>query len=277
MNDKPIGIFDSGVGGLTVAREMIRYLPKENIIYFGDTARLPYGPRDLNEVRGFVFEIIEFFQTLDVKLIVIACNTGTAAGLKDVQEHFNLPIVGVIEPGARGAVQATINRKVGVIATQGTINSSAYVKAIHAFDAGVEVYTQACPILVDFVEQGETRGGQVEQVLRFYLEPLLAAEIDTLILGCTHYPLLASAISKVVTPRVELISSAKETALEVKALLARRRHLRKNSSPRYRFIASGDVSQFLKLGRRFFGREIKQVERVDLRSFLSEWATLARK
>jgi len=270
LNDKPIGIFDSGMGGLTVAREIIRALPKEKIIYFGDTARLPYGPRDLEEVRHFVFEIIEFLKTLDVKLVVIACNTGTAAGLRDAQAHFDLPIIGVIEPGARAAVQATVNRKVGVIATQGTINSSEYVKAIHNFDAGVEVYTQACPLLVDFVERGETRGERVKQVVGWYLEPLLKAQIDTLILGCTHYPLLASVIGKVATSRVELISSARETALEVKALLARRGHLRRNSSPAHRFLASGETTQFLKSGRRFLGREIRKVEKVDLGAFFAE-------
>jgi glutamate racemase len=266
LNNKPIGIFDSGVGGLTVVREIIRYLPEEKIVYFGDTARVPYGPRNLNEVRGFVFEIAEFLRALDVKLIVIACNTGTAAGLKDAQEYFDIPIVGVIEPGARGAIQATISRKIGVIATQGTINSNEYIKAIHAFDAGVEVHAQACPMLVDFAEQGETRGKRVKQVIKWYLDPLTAAGIDTLILGCTHYPLLASAISNVVTSRIELISSARETAIEVKELLSRRKHRRKKGPrPAHRFLATGDVDQFMKLGQRFLGRRIKQVEKVNLR------------
>ncbi len=265
MNNKPIGIFDSGVGGLTVVRAVLEELPNENIIYFGDTARVPYGPRDLNEVKGFVFEIVEFLQREGVKIVVIACNTGTAAGLADAQKYFDIPIIGVIEPGARAAVQATVNRRIGVIGTKGTINSSSYNKAIHAFDAGIDVYTQACPPFVEFVERGETTGSRIEAVVEKHVTSLKNAQVDTIILGCTHYPLLTSVISKEMGENVKLINSATETAYEVRENLTRRGSLRNEKSPQeYRFIVSGDDKVFLSLSQRFLGRKIDEVEKISL-------------
>jgi len=269
--DDPIGVFDSGVGGLTVVNELMEQLPLENIIYFGDTARVPYGPRPLSDVRAFVFEIIKFLVGRKVKLVVIACNTATAAALVETQEYFDVPIVGVIEPGARGAVQTTRNRRVGVIGTIGTINSGAYTQAIRAFDAGVTVYSAPCPKFVEIVEQGMISDAnflrpKTYNLAKAYLTPLLRAGIDSLILGCTHYPLLKELLSKVAGGEVALVSSAEETAIEVKAILDRRGQLRHGPKlPVYQFAATLDTSQFAGLGSRFLGRKITEVELVDLK------------
>ncbi len=288
MNDLPIGVFDSGLGGLTVARE----LPDESILYLGDTARCPYGPRSLDEVRRFVLEIGSWLTARDVKLIVIACNTGTAAGLALAQRVFDLPVIGVVEPGARAAVQATVNRSVGVIGTVGTIESGAYSLAVRALDAGVTVFSVATPKFVDVVEAGLRMGtGQVEgllsdsaevfirpsffQMARDYLDPLKRSGIDTLVLGCTHFPLLAPAIQQVVGARVRLISSAEETAREVRETLERRGHLRDSASgaPGHAFATTGDASEFASLGSKVLGWPIGSVEPVklsDLKAGLSE-------
>ena len=229
--DNPIGIFDSGVGGLTVVREIIDQLPEENLIYFGDTLRVPYGPRPLAQVKDLVFEIVEMLIERGVKLIVIACNTGTAAGLVEAQAKYDVPIIGVIEPGARGAVQATRNRRIGVVGTVGTINSGAYSTAVRALDAGVTVYSAPCPKFVDIVEQGMVSDAnflrpKTYNLAKAYLTPLLRAQIDTLILGCTHYPLLSALLEKVSGSDTRLISSALETAVEVRMILERRGQLR---------------------------------------------------
>ncbi len=179
MNDHPIGIFDSGLGGFTVVRRIIDRLPGEAIIYLGDNLRFPYGPRELPEVKGFALQIASFLEAKGVKLIVIACNSATAAGLLEVQRTCRVPVIGVIEPGARGAVQATSSRRIGVIGTTVTIHSGVYPRAIHALDAGAQVHTQACPSLVDFVERGEVEGERVETEVRGYLKPLFQHEVDT--------------------------------------------------------------------------------------------------
>lgn len=268
--ENPIGVFDSGVGGLTVAAEIIKELPQENIVYFGDTLRVPYGPRPLLQVRDFVFEIVEFLIGRGVKLIVIACNTGTAAGLADAQERYDVPIIGVIEPGARGAVMATKNRKIGVIGTVGTINSGAYSKAVRALDAGVTVYSAACPKFVEIVEQGLVSDAnflrpKTYNLAKAYIKPLLQNDIDSLILGCTHYPILSNLLEKVSGSNVALISSAYETATEIKAILGRKGLLREaQTPPEYRFIASAGPRQFATLGSRFLGRKISEVEQVRL-------------
>ncbi|HDP70483.1 MAG TPA: glutamate racemase [Actinobacteria bacterium] len=265
MNDKPIGIFDSGIGGLTVAGEVMRQLPNENIIYFGDTARFPYGPRSAEELKKFVFQIVEFLRGEEVKFIVIACNSASSAALEVAQEHFYIPIIGVVESGARAAVQVTRNRRIGVIGTKATILSSAYVKAVHAFDAGVKVFQQVTPELADFVEKGEVVGKEIERIIKGYLKTLIEDDIDTLILGCTHYPLLSATIQKIIGKEAVLISSAEEAAKEVGEMLTRKGHKRKiNEAPNYRFISSGDKSKFLELGSRFLGREIKNVEEIKL-------------
>ena len=265
MDNRPIGIFDSGVGGLTVAKEMIDILPEENIIYFGDTARFPYGTKTDVELEGFVVEIVRFLQEEDVKLIVIACNSASAAALKMAQELFSIPIIGVIEPSAQGAAEATRNRRVGVIGTRATISSRAYEEAIHCFDAGIEIFPRVCRQFADFVENGELDGAHVSETGRRYLDPLLSAGIDTLVLGCTHYPLLTGLIDRLMGGNVALISSAIETARETKRILDRRNQLRTEAgSPNYRFISTGDADKFLNLGSRFLGREIDIVDKVVL-------------
>lgn len=278
----PIGVFDSGLGGLTVAREIARALPEESLVYLGDTARCPYGPRDLDEVRRFVVQIGSLLQARPVKLIVIACNTATAAGLTLAQRLFDVPVIGVIEPGSRAAVMATRNRRVGIIGTEGTIDSGAYAHAVRAIDAGVTVFSAATPRFVDIVEEGLRRGsGPVEDLLadsasvfvrpsfheiaRDYLDPLKRSGIDTLVLGCTHFPLLSSAIRSVAGSRVQLISSAAETAREVAQTLARRDHLAPvGSVPVREFITTGNAEEFERLGSRVFGAGLGTVQQLAL-------------
>jgi len=282
MNNLPIGIFDSGLGGLTVAGEVMRTLPDESIVYFGDTARCPYGPRPRDEVRSFVLEIGRWLSLRQVKLIVIACNTASAAGLALAQRAFDVPIIGVVEPGARAAVMATVNRRVGVIGTVGTIESGAYSSAVRALDAGVTVFSAATPRFVDVVEQGLRLGeGTLEdwlsemtevfirptfyEMARDYLDPLKRSGIDTLVLGCTHFPLLAPAIQQVVGPSVRLISSAEETAREVAEMLKARGHLAGDEAPRAEvFATTGDAEEFARLGERVLGRPIDSAIRVPV-------------
>ena len=267
MDNKPIGIFDSGAGGLTVAKEIMELLPNEDIIYLGDTARFPYGPRRPEELKLFVFEIINFLRVKEVKIIVVACNSSSATAMEAAQKHFDTPIIGVIEPGARGAVLATRNRKIGVIGTKATIDSEAYLKAIRTFDAGVEIYTQACLPFADLVERGQTEGEIVKKEVEKYLKPLISAQVDTLILGCTHYPLLSKVIQEVVGEKVTLISSARETAEEVKVTLKRKDILRNNKNyPGHRFISTNSNHKFQELSKRFLGSEIKEVENAILSS-----------
>lgn len=265
MNNRPIGIFDSGVGGLTVVRAVLEHLPEEDIIYYGDTARFPYGPRDLGEVKGFVFQIARYLIDQGVKIIVIACNTGTAAGLAAAQKEFDIPIIGVVEPGARGAALATVNRRVGVIGTEGTILSESYQKAIAAYDAGIVVEAKICPRFVELAQQGKVDGPEITAIAEEYLAPLKAAGVDTVILGCTHYPLLAGVIGRVMGPGVKLISSATETAAEAEENLVRRGYLReKNGTPNHRFVVSGDEDEFKRLIGLFLGRDAEAVEKVLL-------------
>lgn len=265
MNDAPIGMFDSGIGGLTVMKAVMRRLPGESIYYFGDNARGPYGPREIKEIRSFALEIAAFLEALGVKLIVVACNSATSAALLEVQRNCQVPVLGVVEPGARGAVQATRNRRIGVIGTRATIHSRAYLKAIHALDAGASVHSRACPTLVSFVERGEIEGRRIEEEVHRYLTPLTRREIDVLVLGCTHYPLIRKVIGKVAGEDVGLISSDWEVAREVEENLVRRGYARNSSSlPTYRFMCSGDIDQAIRLGRMFLGPEVESVEKVEL-------------
>lgn len=282
MNDAPIGIFDSGLGGLTVASEMMRALPNESILYVGDTARCPYGPRSQAEVREFVLQIGSWLANHRVKMLVIACNTGTAAGLAAAQRTFEVPVIGVVEPGARAAVQATRNRRVGVIATTGTVESGAYSDAVRALDAGATVFSVAAPKFVDIVEQGLHVGpGSVESLIadssdvfvrpsfyemaRDYLDPLKGVGVDTLVLGCTHFPLLSAAIGQVMGRKVRLISSAQETAREVAEVLGKRRWLAPAGNvARHRFVTTGDEEEFARLGSVVLRRPIKSAEHLPL-------------
>ncbi|MBU4193736.1 MAG: glutamate racemase [Actinobacteria bacterium] len=265
MNNRPIGVFDSGVGGLTVVRSLTGRLPGENIIYLGDDARGPYGPRDLGEVRGFAREIIEYLLGLEVKLVVIACNTATAAALDDAQRDYNIPVVGVIRPGARAALQRSTSRRIGVVGTVGTIQSGSYERELKRLDPTVEVHSQACPEFVEFVERSEIHGKRIGKIARGYLEPMVEAGVDTIILGCTHYPLLEDLIEEVVGPGVALISSADETAVDVEGILERLGWSSDGGSPgRMSFLTTGNTEKCIELGRTFLGPEVNGVTPVDL-------------
>jgi glutamate racemase len=264
VNDSAIGIFDSGVGGLTVARAIIDQLPNESIIYVGDTANGPYGPRPLKEVRELALSVMDRLVDEGVKILVIACNSASAAVLRDARERYTvgrgIPVVEVIQPAARRAVAATRNRKIGVIGTQATVDSKAYDDA---FAAAVDltITSAACPDFVRFVENGITSGAELMATAERYLEPIKAAGVDTLVLGCTHYPLLSGAISYVMGEDVTLVSSAEETAKDVYRVLVANNLLRDSTTPpSLRFQATGDAKPFGKLARRFLGPEVTAVE-----------------
>ena len=282
-DDAPIGVFDSGFGGLTVAREIAKALPHESIIYVGDSARCPYGPRELSEVDGFVQQICAYLVAQGVKLIVIACNTATAAGLAHAQQTFPVPIIGVVEPGARAAAHATHNRRVGVIATKATVESDAYTKAIRHIDAGITVFSVATPRFVEIAELGiRMAEGPIEsytslaskvyirpefqEIAKDYLEPLRRCEIDTLVLGCTHFPLLKALIGGVVGRKVNLISSAKEAARDVAEILDRHERRSRETLPAtYEFFTTGnDVEEFRSFGERAFCKRIDSVSHLVL-------------
>lgn len=282
MDKRPIGIFDSGLGGLTVADAVMAALPGESVVYFGDTARCPYGPRPRDDVRGFVLQIGEWLSRHDVKMIVVACNTGTAAGLKAARRTFTIPVIGVIEPGARAAVTATRNRRVGVIGTVGTIESGAYSTAVRAIDAGVTVYSIATPRFVDLVEAGlHMDSGALEdwfadasdvfirpafyEMARDYLDPLKRNGVDTLVLGCTHFPLLSTAIGQVMGSDVHLISSAEETARQVAGSLRARGQLSaEGARPAHVFATTGDPDEFARFGSRVLRRPIVSATHVSI-------------
>ena len=255
---RPIGVFDSGVGGLTVVRSMLDLLPGEPIVYFGDTARSPYGPRTLDEIRRFAREIASFLLGRDVKMLVVACNSVEVAAIEDLTAEAGVPVVGVIEPGVRAAMSATRSGRVGVIGTQATIASGAYERA--AAREGAALAAAACPAFVPFVERGVTTGEELHGLARGYLAPLIEARIDTLILGCTHYPLLSGLLSMVMGPGVVLISSADETARAVYARLVEDDILRDDpGEPVHSFLCSGEPATFRDLGTRFLGPEVTEV------------------
>ena len=265
MRDAPIGIFDSGVGGLTVARAILDQLPNESTLYIGDTARGPYGPRSLAEVRTFALESLDFLVEQGVKAIVIACNTASAAMLRDARERYAVPVVEVIQPAVRRAVAATRTGRIGVIGTQATIDSKAYLDAFAAAPQ-LEITSVACPLFVEFVERGETSGPEITEIARKYLAPIMAADVDTLVLGCTHYPLLTGVISYVMGNGVSLVSSAEETAKDLYRVLVENSLLRtaQDRLPAHRFLATGDAHSFERLARRFLGPEVGQVEHQEL-------------
>lgn len=268
MNNAPIGIFDSGVGGLTVARAIIDQLPGESILYVGDTIHSPYGPKPIAEVRRYALEVMDDLVAEGVKVLVIACNTASAAMLRDARERFTdgygIAVVEVIQPAVRAAVRATRNGRVGVIGTVGTVKSQAYEDAFAAA-SGLELFTQACPRFVEFVEAGVTTGAELFAVAEQYLAPLKAAEIDTLVLGCTHYPLMSAAIQYVMGDAVSLVSSAEETAYDVyQNLVAHNLERQSMDAPSYTFEATGpDQAAFLSLASRFLGPEVARVNTFD--------------
>ena len=266
MNDAPIGIFDSGVGGLTVARAIIDQLPNESIVYLGDTANSPYGPKSIQEVRDLALTVMDRLVEEGVKLLVIACNSASAAVLRDARERYTeargIPVVEVIQPAARKAVASTRNHRVGVIGTSATINSKAYEDAFAAA-VDLQITSVACPDFVDYVERGITSGPELLKVAEGYLASIREAGVDTLVLGCTHYPLLTGAISYVMGEDVTLVSSAEETAKDVYRTLVEHDLLRTaTTAPTLRFLATGDKESFGALARRFLGPEVASVEHV---------------
>lgn len=265
MSNAPIGIFDSGVGGLTVARSILDQLPNESTLYIGDTARGPYGPRPLAEVREFALESLDFLVEQGVKALVIACNTASAAMLRDARERYSIPVIEVIQPAARRAVSATRTGKIGVIGTRATIDSAAYLDAFAAAPQ-LNITSISCPLFVEYVERGETSGDAITEIARKYLTPFIDAKIDTLVLGCTHYPLLTGVISYVVGDGVTLVSSAEETAKDLYRTLVEKSLLRiqQDELPTHRFLATGDAKAFESLARRFLGPEVTKVEHQEL-------------
>ena len=265
MSNAPIGIFDSGVGGLTVARSILDQLPNESTLYIGDTARGPYGPRPLAEVREFALESLDFLVEQGVKAIVIACNTASAAMLRDARERYSIPVIEVIQPAARRAVSATRSGKIGVIGTRATIDSAAYLDAFAAAPQ-LDITSISCPLFVEYVERGETSGEAITEIARKYLAPFIDAKIDTLVLGCTHYPLLTGVISYVMGDGVTLVSSAEETAKDLYRTLVEKSLLRiqQEEQPTHRFLATGDAKAFESLARRFLGPEVTRVEHREL-------------
>jgi glutamate racemase len=261
VSDAPIGIFDSGVGGLTVARAILDQLPNESTLYIGDTARGPYGPRPLAEVREFALETMDFLVSQGVKAIVIACNTASAAMLRDARERYSIPVIEVIQPAVRRAVAATRTGNVGVIGTRATVDSKAYVDAFAAAPQ-LNITSIACPLFVEFVERGETSGAEITKIAREYLAPVMQAKVDTLVLGCTHYPLLTGVISYVMGEGVTLVSSAEETAKDLYRTLVENDLLREQSTTpaTHKFLATGDAKAFETLARRFLGPEVTKVE-----------------
>lgn len=262
-NSRPIGVFDSGIGGLTVVRALNHRLPHENIIYFGDTARVPYGPKSSLVVREYAAQDTDVLLEHNVKMIVIACNTVSALALDVVQKRAKVPVVGVISPGAEAAVQATTKKRVGVIGTVGTINSNAYTNALRQIDPSIQAFSQACPLFVPLAEEGWTDHKATELIAKEYLFPLTLEKIDTLILGCTHYPILKDVISKVLHHNVSLIDSGEATAQAVARLLDELNISNTSKlKPNLQFTVSDVPHKFTEVGERFLGQKLGRVHRV---------------
>lgn len=266
---RPIGVFDSGLGGLTVLKEIIKELPNEDLIYFGDTARVPYGPRSSETVTKYTFQSINFLLSKGVKAVVIACNTATARSLLAAQEKYpNLPIVGVIEAGARTLAQVTKSKKVGVIGTDGTINSKAYQKEICKLDSEISVIGRACPLFVPIVEEGWSDTEIAEMTARRYLQVFKKEHVDSLVLGCTHYPLLTRTIAKVVGPGMTLVNPARETARDLKKFLLKADMMNyENDSPKYQYYVSDAPERFKEIGSRFLREPINKIDIVEIQKY----------
>ena len=261
-DNRPIGVFDSGVGGLTVARAILDLLPHESMIYVGDSAHFPYGPRPVEEIRGYAMEIASYLVDRGVKMLVVACNSIEVSAIGDIAAAHGVPVVGVVNPGARAAIRATRNGVVGVIGTVATIATGAYQRAV---GSAVELHATACPVFVEHVEAGDTTSGELREAARGYLAPLRERGIDTLILGCTHYPLLSGLLQMELGPDVVLVSSAEETAKDVYAELLREDRLASGVlPPRHEFLTTGDAERFADLAEVFLGGERTHVEAAHL-------------
>ena len=265
MDSRPVGVFDSGVGGLTVLHECLVTLPHEDFVYLGDHARLPYGPRPLDEVRRFAREIGVFLEAQGVKLVLVACNTATSAALPQLQEELTVPVVGVITPEAHAAVQATRNRRIGLLATEATVEAGRYAKLIQDLDAGVDFFPVVCPRLVPLIESDDPFAAATTEAVREYAAPLKEARVDTVILGCTHYPLIKPIFQRVFGRDVTLVFSAEETAREVAETLGRKGIENEQAREgRYRFLTTGEPSLFRELGERFLQLPLGDIEQVAL-------------
>ncbi len=262
-NNAPVGIFDSGVGGLTVAREVMRQLPEENIVYFGDTARVPYGSKSRDTIISFSRQIVRFLLEKEVKAIVIACNTASAYALSTIAAETDIPVIGVIEPGARTAERVTRNGKIGVIATEGTVRSGTYMKVLKEINPKLQVFQKACPLFVPLVEEGWLYDPVTVEIADRYLSELLSYDIDTLVLGCTHYPLIRRTINKVVGDEVELVNPAYEAAMELDAILEKNEIKAAGGSPVHRFYVSDSVERFRELASTILPCETDIVEYVN--------------
>ncbi len=262
---RPIGVFDSGIGGLTVVAEIARQLPKEEIVYFGDTARLPYGPKSTPTVTQFAIQDTEFLLRHDVKVVVVACNTASSVAVDELRSRYDIPIIGVIEPGALAAVSSTLIGKVGVIGTEGTITSHAYRERIRQLDSEIEIVEQSCPLFVPLAEEGWTDREITLVIAHEYLTPLRDAGVDVVVLGCTHYPILKQTIQKVFGPSVTLIDSAEETARDVAQVLAEFGIANDSGEePAHRFFVSDVPHRFKEQAERFLGAELPNVEVVGI-------------
>ncbi len=261
--DRPIGVFDSGIGGLTVLKEIIKELPNESTIYLGDTARVPYGIRSPETVIRYSFENTKFLFSRDIKLLVIACNTASSLSLDAIKNNISIPVIGVIEPGAKAAVKATRNKKIGVIGTEATVKSNSYTKAIKAIDGDIEVFGLSCPLFVPLVEEGWTEGDIATLIAKRYLEGIKDKGIDTIVLGCTHYPLLKKIIAGIIGEGVRLIDSAVETSHMIKTILKAIDLNREKEGVTLReFYVTDSPERFLKVGENFLGQKIEHIEKI---------------
>lgn len=266
----PIGVFDSGVGGLTVVREIIRKLPEENIVYFGDTARVPYGSKSQKTIIRFSEQIIRFLKTKQVKAIVIACNTASALALDAVRDEFDVPILGVVVPGARAAVAATRNQKIGIVGTDATVRSGVYTQVIKKMNPRIQVIEKACPLFVPLVEEGFKEHVVTQEIIEYYLESLRATDIDAMILGCTHYPLLRSRIRAYMGEKIQIVNPAYETAMDLKALL-KEQEMDNDSTDalgsRYEFYVSDTAEKFRQFANTVMPFDVPETNVVNIEAF----------
>lgn len=268
MDNRPVGVFDSGIGGLTVVKEIMRILPNEDIVYFGDTARVPYGAKSPETITKFAFQDTRFLVGKDVKAIVIACNTASALALEAVQTGFDIPVIGVIKPGAHASVRTTKSGKIGIIGTEGTIGSKAYEKSIGRLYPEAELLGVPCPLFVPIVEEGWADTKVSYLVAEEYLSSFREAKVDTLVMGCTHYPLLSKVVGDVMGPDVALINPAEETAIELKEILMEK-GLQNSSDnkPHYSYFVSDNPDKFSRVGSNFLNREISNIQKIDIERY----------
>ncbi len=268
MDNRPIGVFDSGLGGLTVLKEITRILPNENIVYFGDTARVPYGARSKETIIEYTFQAINFLISQDVKAIVIACNTATARSLVEANQKYDIPILGVIEAGARSVVNSTKNKVVGIIGTEGTVRSKAYNEEIEKLDENIRIIDKACPLFVPIVEEGWANSDIATLTAKRYLQELMDENIDSLVLGCTHYPLLKRTIGEIVGENVILVNPAKETSQDLKKILEDK-NITNNvvNEPSYKYYVSDIPEKFVSIAQDFLKKEITSIEKIDIQKY----------